>query len=55
MRGLADGDQLLMLAHAFEAMGMNRVWIHGTAVDSVTRPEWTDVKRQLMGRRAARG
>ncbi|WP_327256191.1 GNAT family N-acetyltransferase [Streptomyces sp. NBC_01244] len=81
--------KLLMLTHAFEAMGMNRVelltdvrneksraaitrigakhegvlrhhmvmrdgWIRDTAVYSITRPEWPDVKRGLLDRLAAR-
>lgn len=81
--------KLLMLTHAFEAMGMNRVelltdvrnaksraaitrigakpegvlrhhmvmrdgWIRDTAVYSITRPEWPDVKQGLRTRLAAR-
>lgn len=77
--------KLLMLTHAFEAMGMNRVelltdmrnaksraailrlgathegvlrhhmvmrdgWIRGTAVYSITRPEWPEAKRALEAR-----
>ncbi|MFJ7269955.1 GNAT family N-acetyltransferase [Streptomyces sp. NPDC099050] len=80
--------KLLMLTHAFEAMGMNRVelltdvrnaksraaitgigaqhegvlrhhmvmrdgWIRDTAVYSITRPEWPEVKRGLRARLAA--
>lgn len=80
--------KLLMLTHAFEAMGMNRVelltdvrnaksraaitrigaqhegvlrhhvvmrdgWIRDTAVYSITRPEWPDVKQGLLDRLAA--
>ncbi|MCX5403343.1 GNAT family N-acetyltransferase [Streptomyces sp. NBC_00335] len=81
--------KLLMLTHAFEALGMNRVelltdvrnaksraaitrigakpegvlrhhmvmrdgWIRDTAVYSITRPEWPDVKQGLLDRLAAR-
>ncbi|WP_327303210.1 GNAT family protein [Streptomyces sp. NBC_01298] len=80
--------KLLMLTHAFETMGMNRVelltdvrnaksraaitrigaqhegvlrhhmvmrdgWIRDTAVYSITRPEWPEVKRGLRARLAA--
>ncbi|MFC9310071.1 GNAT family N-acetyltransferase [Streptomyces sp. NPDC057011] len=83
--GLNTEAKLLMLTHAFEVMGMNRVelltdvrnarsraaieglgathegvlrhhmvmrdgWIRDTAVYSITRPEWPDVKRALEAR-----
>ncbi|MFB7177371.1 GNAT family N-acetyltransferase [Streptomyces sp. NPDC056257] len=82
--------KLLMLTHAFEGMGMNRVefltdvrngrsraaisglgatlegvlrhhmvmrdgWIRDSALYSITRPEWPDVKRELTDRLARRG
>ncbi|MFB7253410.1 GNAT family N-acetyltransferase [Streptomyces nojiriensis] len=85
--GVNTEAKLLMLTHAFEALGMNRVelltdvrntksraaiaglgathegvlrhhmvmrdgWIRDTAVYSITRPEWPEVKRALEARRA---
>ncbi len=87
--GVNTEAKLLMLTHAFEALGMNRVelltdvrntksraaiaglgathegvlrhhmvmrdgWIRDTAVYSITRPEWPEVKRALEARRAGR-
>ncbi|WP_199810393.1 MULTISPECIES: GNAT family N-acetyltransferase [unclassified Streptomyces] len=87
--GVNTEAKLLMLTHAFETMGMNRVelltdvrntksraaiaglgathegvlrhhmvmrdgWIRDTAVYSITRPEWPEVKLALEARRAAR-